>query len=55
MASCVYKLELTDAGLKQQDEILAAIFSYIDLIKRDGLNPNLLPRHLQAMRTKEFC
>jgi len=46
--------ELTDAGLQQQDEILAAIFSYIDLIKRDGLNPNYY-RELQAMRSKDFA
>lgn len=45
--------ELTDAGLHQQDEILAAIFSYIDLIKRDGLNPDYY-RELQAMRSKDF-
>jgi protease-3 len=46
--------ELTDAGLKQQDEILAAIFAYIDLIKREGLNPNYY-RELQAMRSKDFA
>lgn len=46
--------ELTDAGLQQQDEILAAIFSYIDLIKREGLNANYY-RELQAMRTKDFA
>lgn len=46
--------ELTDAGLQQQDEVLAAIFSYIDLIRRDGLNPNYY-RELQAMRSKDFA
>ncbi|MDF3014387.1 MAG: peptidase (pitrilysin) family, partial [Cellvibrio sp.] len=46
--------ELTDAGLQQQDEILAAIFSYIDLIKREGLNPKYY-RELQAMRSKDFA
>lgn len=46
--------ELTDAGLTQQDEILAAIFSYIDLIKREGLNPDYY-RELQAMRSKDFA
>jgi protease-3 len=46
--------ELTDAGLQQQDEIIAAIFSYIDLIKRDGLNPNYY-YELQAMRSKDFA
>src|SRR6187431_2443568 len=46
--------ELTDAGLQQQDEILAAIFSYIDLIKRDGLNPKYYSEQ-QAMRSKDFA
>ena len=45
--------ELTDAGLQQQDEIIAAIFAYIDLIKRDGLDKNYY-RELQAMRSKDF-
>mgnify|MGYP003575368341 CR=1 FL=1 len=46
--------ELTDAGVQKQDEILAAIFSYIDLIKREGLNSNYY-RELQAMRAKDFA
>src|SRR5690606_8679697 len=46
--------ELTDAGLQQQDEILAAIFSYIDLIKRKGLSAKYYAE-LQAMRTKDFA
>ena len=46
--------ELTDAGVQKQDEILAAIFSYIDLIKREGLNSNYY-RELQAMRGKDFA
>lgn len=29
---------LTDKGLQERDQIIAAIFSYIDLIKRDGVN-----------------
>lgn len=45
--------ELTDAGLQQQDEIIAAIFAYVDLIKRDGLKQNYF-RELQAMRAKDF-
>jgi len=47
------QVELTDAGLKHQDDVVAAIFSYIDLIKRDGLNQNYY-RELQAMRSKDF-
>lgn len=46
--------ELTDAGLKQQDEIIAAIFSYVELIKRKGLDKNYY-RELQAMRSKDFA
>ena len=46
--------ELTDAGMQKQDEILAAIFSYIDLIKRDGMNKNYY-RELQTMRSKDFA
>lgn len=47
------QVELTDAGLKRQDEVVAAIFSYTDLIKREGLNENYF-RELQAMRSKDF-
>lgn len=46
--------ELTDAGLAQQNEIIAAIFAYVDLIKRKGLDKNYY-RELQAMRTKDFA
>lgn len=46
--------ELTDAGVQQQDKVIAAIFSYIDLIKRDGLNKNYY-RELQAMSSKDFA
>ncbi len=45
--------ELTDAGVQQQDEVIAAIFAYIELIKRDGLNKNYY-RELQAMGAKDF-
>ncbi|HCS63046.1 MAG TPA: hypothetical protein DIW64_02585 [Cellvibrio sp.] len=46
--------DLTDAGLQKQDEIVAAIFAYVDLIKRKGLDQNYY-RELQAMRTKDFA
>ena len=46
--------ELTDKGLTQQDEIIAAIFAYIDLIKRKGLDESYY-RELQAMRAKDFA
>lgn len=47
------QVELSDLGLKRQDDVVAAIFSYVDLIKREGLNENYF-RELQAMRTKDF-
>ncbi|GGY77325.1 pitrilysin [Cellvibrio zantedeschiae] len=47
------QVELSDLGLKHQDEVIAAIFSYIDLVKREGLNENYF-RELQAMRSKDF-
>lgn len=46
--------ELTDAGVQKQDEIIAAIFAYVDLIKQKGLDENYY-RELQAMRTKDFA
>ncbi len=45
--------DLTDSGLKHQDEIVAAVFAYIELVKRDGLNQNYY-KELQAMRGKDF-
>lgn len=47
------RAELTDAGLGKQDEIIAAIFNYVDLIKRDGIKETYY-RELQIMRTKDF-
>ncbi|WP_049631845.1 insulinase family protein [Cellvibrio sp. pealriver] len=46
--------DLTDAGLQKQDEVIAAIFAYVDVIKRKGLDKNYY-RELQAMRTKDFA
>lgn len=47
------QVELSDLGLKHQDEVVAAVFAYVDLIKREGLNENYF-RELQAMRAKDF-
>ncbi len=47
------QIELTDLGLKHQDEVFAAVFAYTDLVKREGLNENYF-RELQAMRAKDF-
>lgn len=46
--------DLTDAGLQKQGEVIAAIFAYVDLIKRKGLDQNYY-RELQAMRIKDFA
>ncbi|MBK8188439.1 MAG: insulinase family protein [Cellvibrio sp.] len=50
---CRVYAELTDDGLNKQDEIVAAIFAYIDLIKQKGLNENYYTE-LQSMRAKDF-
>ncbi len=34
------QFKLTEAGLEQQDRIMGALFSYIDLIKKEGVNQN---------------
>lgn len=47
------QIELTELGLKHQDEVVAAVFAYTDLVKREGLNENYF-RELQAMRAKDF-
>lgn len=46
--------DLTDAGLQKQDDIIAAIFAYVELIKRKGMDENYY-RELQAMRKKDFA
>ncbi|EPJ3763443.1 TPA: pitrilysin [Providencia stuartii] len=33
-------ITLTDKGLAERDQIIAAVFSYIDLLKKDGINKN---------------
>lgn len=45
--------ELTEKGLKQQDEVVAAVFAYIDLIKREGLNERYYAE-LKALAEKNF-
>ncbi|RYY76865.1 MAG: hypothetical protein EOO52_05055 [Gammaproteobacteria bacterium] len=47
------QVELTDTGLAKQDEVVAAIFAYTELVKNEGLNENYY-RELQAMRSKDF-
>jgi protease III len=47
------QVDLTDAGLNHQDDIIAAVFAYTNLIKREGLNENYF-RELKVMREKDF-
>ena len=47
------QVELTELGLKHQDEVVAAVFAYTEVVKREGLNENYF-RELQAMRAKDF-
>lgn len=44
---------LTDLGLQKEDEIIAAIFNYVELIQREGIKENYF-RELQVMRSKDF-
>lgn len=46
--------ELTDEGLKHQDEIIASVFAYVEVLKKQGLNQNYF-KELQAMRAKDFA
>lgn len=45
--------ELTDMGLAHQDEIVAAIFAYVDMVKAQGLKPAYFDE-LKTMRSKDF-
>lgn len=45
--------ELTDKGLNERDEVIAAILGYLDLIKQDGVEARYY-RELQAMNSKNF-
>lgn len=45
--------ELTDEGLNNRDHIIAAVFGYLDLIKKEGVQ-ELYFRELQAMLQKDF-
>jgi len=46
--------ELTDQGLEHQDEIIAAIFAYVDLVKKQGLQEAYFDE-LKTMRAKDFA
>lgn len=46
-------VDLTDAGLKNRDQVIASVFSYIDLVKKQGLNERYF-KELKAVREKDF-
>ncbi len=47
------QMTLTDIGVKHQDEITAAVFAYIDLVRNQGLNPDYF-KQLKAINKKQF-
>lgn len=47
-------IELTEAGLNNKDVIISAVFAYVDLIRRQGVNQGYF-RELKAMWEKDFA
>lgn len=47
-------ISLTEAGLDQQDNIVAAVISYIELIRQDGVD-EIYYREYKAMLEKQFA
>jgi len=47
------QVELTDEGLTKQDEIIAAVFSYIELIQKQGINKDYF-KEFKAIAEKNF-
>ncbi len=45
--------DLTDLGLKNPDRVIASVFAYVELIKKEGVN-ELYFRELKAMKAKDF-
>lgn len=45
--------ELTDEGMKSRDEIIAAVFGYLELVKKQGVD-EIYQRELKAMWEKDF-
>ncbi len=45
--------DLTDLGLKNPDRVIAAVFGYVELLKKQGAN-EIYFRELKAMRAKDF-
>lgn len=46
--------DLTDKGLNDPDQVIAAVFAYVDLVKKKGLN-ELYFRELKIMKEKDFA
>lgn len=47
-------VEMTDKGMTKRDQIIASIFAYIELIKKDGVDARYY-RELKAMWEKDFA
>lgn len=45
--------DLTDLGLKNPDRVVASVFAYVELIKKQGVN-ELYFRELKQMKAKDF-
>jgi len=46
-------VELTDAGLKDRDQVIASVFAYTDMVKKQGINERYF-KELKAVREKDF-
>lgn len=46
-------IDLTDLGLANPDRVIASVFTYVQLLKTQGIN-ELYFRELQAMKAKDF-
>lgn len=46
-------VDMTDKGMKQRDRIVASVFAYLDLIRKEGIEERYF-LELKAMREKDF-
>jgi protease III len=46
-------VDLTDLGVKNPDNVIASVFAYVNMVKKQGIN-ELYFRELQAMSAKNF-
>lgn len=49
----MFDIELTEQGLQNRDKVIAAIFAYVDLVKKQGIDETYF-RELQAVKAKDF-